>query len=308
MDLFSLKVIKNLLRNYGVFPSKRLGQNFLIDKLVLLKIIKTANLQPNDVVLEIGPGIGNLTQEIAKRAKKVITIEKDSKMVEILKETTKNLKNLKIIRANILKVPNYQLPIANYKVVANLPYYIVSPVIRKFLEREKKPREMILMVQKEVAQRICASPAKVFASQKFRRARPPKMSLLAVSVQFYAHPEIVSFVSKKSFWPQPKVDGAILKIIPNKTIQKTSGRLFFVKKENKDLFFRIVKAGFSQPRKQLVNNLSKGLAQSSPNGLKLNKEKVRIWLLKNNIQPSQRAETLILENWISLTRDFNFSQ
>ncbi len=296
MNLTSKWLIKDLLKKYKARPLKRLGQNFLIDKSVLKKILESANLRSRDTVLEIGPGIGTLTQEIAKRVRKVIAIEKDKKMVEILKETLKDFKNVEIIQGDILKInpKRYILNVKPYKIVANLPYYIVSPVIRKFLELpEARPLEMVLMVQKEVAQRICA--------------RPPKMSILAVSVQFYAKPEIVSFVSKKSFWPQPKVDSAIIKISetgegqsllrPSTTLQR-AGLC--------NLFFRIVKAGFSQPRKQIANNLSKGLAPSLPNGVKLNKEKIKNWLLENKIKPTQRAEILSVRDWIRLTKNFKW--
>ena len=281
MDLTSRALIKTLFRRYKIRPLKKFGQNFLIDKDILKQIVEAADISPEEVILEIGPGIGNLTQELAKKAKKVVTIEKDQKMVEILKEVTKNFQNIKIIERDILKIDpkSYLLNTKSYKIVANLPYYIVSPVIRKFLESKFPPKEMILMAQKEVAQRICA--------------KPPDMNLLAISVQFYARPEIVSYVSKKSFWPQPKVDGAILKISKIKN-QKS--------KINKNLFFKIVRAGFSHPRKQILNNLSKGLALSLPNGLKLEKEQVRFWLLKNGVQPNQRAETLKIEDWIKLAK------
>jgi len=227
--------------------------------------------------LEIGPGIGNLTQELAKKVKKVIAIEKDQKMVEILKETLEDYENVEIIKGDILKLDprTYNLKPKIYKVVGNLPFYLTAPAIRKFLELKNLPKEMVLVVQKEVGQRICA--------------RTPDMSILAVSVQFYAKPEIISYVSKKSFWPQPKVDSAIIKIVPKKLTTNP---------ELVDLFFKIVKAGFSQPRKQLTNNLSQGL--------KLNRERVKNWLLKNSIQPNQRAETLTIEDWISLTKNFYF--
>ena len=321
MDLTSKDNIKKLFGKHETRSRKRLGQNFLVDKRVLGKIIEAANLGKENTVLEIGAGIGTLTLELAKKAKKVIAVEKDPKMCEILHETMKGYENVEIIQGDILKLEifNFQFSIfkqkpnaknqmpktkckiqnTRYKVVANLPYYITSPVIRKFLEAENPPSEMILMVQKEVAQRICA--------------RPPRMNLLAVSVQFYAEPKIVSYVSKNSFWPSPKVDSAIIKIARNKN-QETV---------NKELFFKIVKAGFSQPRKQILNNLSKGLALrsstaahskpspnglalSSPNGLKLEKEAVQGWLLKNNIQPTQRAETLSIRDWINLTKTFHF--
>jgi 16S rRNA (adenine1518-N6/adenine1519-N6)-dimethyltransferase len=279
MDLTSPRVIKNLLKRYGVAPLKRLGQNFLIDEFVLRKIIEAAHLSPKDVVLEIGSGIGTLTQELAKRVKKVIAVEKDKKMIEILKETLKDFKNAEVIQDDILKIKNLKLKIKNYRVVANLPYYIVSPVIRRFLESDRPPKEMILMVQKEVAQRICA--------------KPPDMSILAVSVQFYAKPEILFYVSKNSFWPRPKVDGAVIKITPNSPL------VFSTIVENtstKNLFFKIVRAGFSQPRKQIANNLSKVL--------KLDKEKIKYWLKRNNISYSQRAETLAIKDWLKLTKNW----
>jgi len=274
MNLVLKKAVKNLLKKYKIQPLKGFGQNFLINREVLKKIIEAANLTKNDIVLEIGPGIGNLTTELAEKVKKVVAIEKDQKMVEILKEALKEYKNVEIIKEDILKT-NIQYLISNiqYKVVANLPYYITSPVIRKFLESENQPKEMILMVQKEVAQRICS--------------KPPDMSILAVSVQFYAEPEIVSYVSKKSFWPSPKVDSAILKISALNQRRKSAFN---------QRFFKIVKAGFSQPRKQLVNNLS--------NGLRIDKIKTEDWLLKNNIQPSQRAETLSIKDWMNLTKSF----
>jgi len=295
MSLVSVRDIKNLLKRYKVHPLKRLGQNFLIDKGVIKKVIESAQLSKNDIILEIGPGLGVLTQELAKRVKKVIAVEKDSKMCQILKEMLDcwNIKNVEIVNEDILKLDTrYKIQDTKYKVVGNLPFYLTAPVIRQFLETiEPRPQQMVLVVQKEVAQRICPP----------RRARSSgeagaKMNLLAVSVQFYAKPEIETFVSKKSFWPQPKVDGAILKIIPKKPI--TSLELV-------GLFFEIVKAGFAHPRKQLINNLSKEFLPTGRQG-KLNREKVNDWLLKNDIQPTQRAETLTVENWISLTKNFNF--
>ena len=283
MDLSSPKEIKNILLQYDARPSKRLGQNFLINKNVLQKIILTANLNKNDVVLEVGPGIGTLTQELAKNAGKVIAIEKDKKMIEILKKTLSGFNNIEIINTDILRIKtkNYKLKTISYKVVANIPYYLTSPLIRKLLEYDPPvggpPQEIILMVQKEVAKRICA--------------KPPDMNLLAVSVQFYAEPKIVSYVSKNCFWPSPKVDSAIIKIIPNKVRPSV-----IRKKDFNKLFFKIVKAGFSQPRKQLGNNLSKNL--------KTDRKKIDEWLLNNNIKPAQRAETLSIKNWIELASSF----
>jgi len=280
MDFSLKREIKNLLKKYQIRPQKWLGQNFLIDKLAIKKFLKAANLKSGDIVLEIGPGIGNLTIKLAKKVKMVITVEKDPKMCEILKEVLNDFKNVKIIQADILKLPSLKLPTKNYKIVADLPYYITAPAIRKFLESENHPEEMVLIIQKEVAQRICA--------------KPPNMNLLAVSVQFYAKPEIICYVSKKSFWPQPKVDAAIIKITPHKTVPHQCLRYGTGLHEQ---FFEIVRSGFSQPRKQIVNNLTKML--------KFNKEQVNLWLLENNIQPQQRAETLNIKDWLNLAKTLN---
>jgi len=282
MNLASKRGIQNLLKKYQVRPSKRLGQNFLIDKEVIKKLIRAANLKPKDIILEIGPGIGTLTIELAKKVKKVIAIEKDPKMVKILEELLDcwKVRNVRMINKDILKWnPNYKLLTTNYKLVGNLPFYLTAPVIRKFLELpEARPRAMVLVIQKEVGQRICA--------------KPPDMNLLAVSVQFYAKPEIISYISKKSFWPQPKVDSAIFRITPPINADR--------KLIDADLFFRIVKAGFSHPRKQLINNLSRLRQDFGGQAKKINKEEIKNWLLKNNIRPSQRAETLSVGDWINL--------
>lgn len=281
MNSSSRKTTRNLLQSHRLSPIKGLGQNFLIDKRILRKIIVAADIKPNETILEVGPGTGTLTRELAKKAKKVIVVEKDSMMVAILKEAFRNRKNVKIIQGDILKS---KIRMAKpYKVVANLPYYAATAIVRRFLETMPNPESMILLVQKEVGQRICA--------------KSPKMNLLAVSVQFYAQPKIISFVSKKSFWPQPKVDGAIIKLKMNKFLVNESKKQ--KAKINKDLFFRIVKAGFSQPRKQLLNNLSRGL--------KLDKKKTGSWFKKNNINPLQRAESLTLKNWLVLTKDFSYN-
>jgi len=261
-----------LLEKYQIRPSKKLGQNFLTDERIVKKVVKAAEFDLKDSALEIGPGLGVLTQELAKKTKKVVAIEKDPKMIEILKETLKDLKNVEVFQGDILKISDSQSLISDYKIVANLPFYLTTPVIRKFLEVAKvKPKQMILVVQKEVAQRICA--------------KPPDMSILAISVQLYAKPEIIGLAPRESFWPEPKVESAIIKITPKKTRWKSSFHC---------LFFKVVKAGFSQPRKQLINNLSQGL--------RVDREKVKSWLLENNIQPTQRAETLALQDWILLTK------
>jgi len=275
MNLCSPKVVRDLLSRCNVSPSKIMGQNFLVNQQILAKIIEAAKLSPNDTVLEVGPGIGTLTRELAKTVRKIIAIEKDKKMIEILGETLRDCKNVEIIQDNILKFnpQNYSPLTTNYKLVANIPYYLTSPLIRKFLEEKNPPKTMTLMVQKEVAQRICS--------------KPPDMSLLAVSVQVYAEPKIISYVKKESFWPSPKVDSAIIEIVPFNN-KKTA---------NLDLFFKIVKAGFSQPRKQMANNLSKSL--------KKDRYQINQWLLKNSTAPEQRAETLSIKDWLGLTASFD---
>ena len=279
MNLTSVKAVKQILSEYRAKLSRGLGQNFLVDSRAVQKLLAAAQVEKEDTVLEIGPGIGTLTRELAQLAKHVVAVEKDSKMVEILQETLKEFSNVEIVHEDALKTnfqfsslnfqPNPNVSISKtYKIVANLPYYITAPVIRKFLEAERKPQQMTLIVQKEVAQRICS--------------KPPNMSILAVSVRVYAAPKIISYIKKNSFWPQPMVDAAILQIIPF----PTPYALDFHR------FFRVVKAGFKQPRKQLVNNLSKEL--------NLPRQKVEQWLLQSNIQPTRRAETLAVQDWINL--------
>jgi len=286
MELTSPTAIKDLLYKHEAKASKGLGQNFLIDQHILDKIIEAADIKPDDVVLEVGPGLGTLTQRLAQKAKQVVAVEKDETMIKILEETLKDYNNVEVLRGDILE-QDFKLP-KNYKVVANIPYYITAPLIRALLENENQPSEIVLMLQKEVAQRICS--------------KPPSMSLLAVSVQFYAEPKIVSYVSKNCFWPAPKIDSAIIKIVPFGAGQ---GRA----KISANEFFKVVKAGFIQPRKQLVNNLT---TLKFVDGVKLDnlivRQQISSWLLKNSIKPNQRAETLSVSDWINLTKSLeNFN-
>jgi len=269
-----IKTVKNLLKTYGLSPSKSLGQNFLIDNNIIKKILDVSNPLKNDSILEIGSGMGNLTSELSKKAKQIIAVEKDEKMCIILKNL--NLKNVKIINKDILKVNlDKEIP-QNYKVIANIPYYLTSKLIRKLLESGNKPSNITLMIQKEVAERICHIKE--------------KSNLLSLSVWFYAKPEIQFLVSKNSFYPKPKIDSTVIKITPYK--KKRS------KKFNED-FFKIIKAGFSHPRKQLINNFSE----------KLKKEKgpIKKWLISCNISPRQRAEEINLKKWIELAKNFNYN-
>ncbi len=242
---------------------KHFGQNFLINSSVVLKLVESANLNKEDIVLEIGPGTGILTKEIAKQVKKVIAIEKDPRMITILKENLRDFNNIELIEGDILRFNDFP---KDYKVVANIPFYLTASLIRKLLEEKNQPKEITLIVQKEVAKRICA--------------KPPKTNILATAVQFYATPKILSYISRRSFHPVPKVDSAIIKIIPQK------------QEADSKKFFKLVKLGFTHPRKQLINNLSIGFKKEGINSL----------LLKNNIQPTQRAETLSTGDWIKLIK------
>jgi len=286
MDLLSKKELKVFLREHNLTPTKRLGQHFLVSRTILQKIIIAADLAKTDLAVEIGPGVGTLTCALAEKVKKVIALEKDSGMADVLKETTNKFSNIEIILGDVLKLSNVKGPVplngtsadkrlsdVPYKLVSNLPYYIASPVIRKFLESTHQPTELVVMVQKEVAERLCA--------------QPPKMNLLGVAVQFYAFPKLLFSVPKTAFWPQPSVTSAVVRITPHqKYTQQVAAQDFFA----------VVKAGFSHPRKQLVNNLA--------SELQLKKEQVYQLLTQNHVDPTQRSETLTVENWIALAQSF----
>lgn len=273
MDILSSETIKTILKKHGIAPKKSLGQHFLIDRNALDKMVRAGRLSKEDAVVEIGPGLGVLTAELAKNAGRVIAVEKDDVFAKLLRETLGNLNNLEVAHEDAL---NWSLPLflqsRPYKVIANLPYGITSPVIRKFLEEaERRPALLVLMVQKEVASRICA--------------KPPKSNLLALSVQYYGTPDIVSRVDRSSFWPVPDVDSAIISIVPRAAVPG---------KEESAIFFRIARAGFKQPRKQLGNNLA-----SLFDG---DKQKAAQWLHSRGIDPTRRAGALSLEEWGALAK------
>ena len=251
-----------------------MGQNFLVETGAIKKLAGAAELTPDDTVLEIGPGTGNLTSELVARAKKVVAVEFDRRLVTVLREKFHASVNLTVINEDIRDFNELKLE-PGYKIVANLPFYITAPAIRKFLESRNPPKSLTLIVQKEVAQRITAGPG--------------AMSILAISVQFYAGAKIVATVSKGCFWPIPGVDSAILKIAP------------WLTQPNRDfaaVFFSIVKAGFSQPRKQMINNLSKKLVPT------LSREAAEKWLADCGIDPARRAETLSMEEWQKLAETY----
>ncbi len=271
---------KGWLRHFDLQARKSLGQHFLIDEEVLKLVTSAAELTPTDVIMEIGPGLGVLTRELARRAGWVITVELDSKLAAILKQTLASVNNVTIVNEDILKItpaallqePKMGFPSAKrgYKVVANLPYYITSPVLRHFLEASVKPQLMVVMVQKEVAEVIVAEPG--------------QMSVLSVSVQLYGEPRIISYVPARCFYPPPEVDSAILRVAlypqPAAAVTDTGS------------FFELVRAGFSASRKQIGNSLAQGL--------QLPKTEVLSLLEKAGIVPQRRAETLSLDEWARL--------
>jgi len=275
---------RKLLRRFGLRARKGLGQHFLIDEEALKLIIVAAELTPTDVVMEIGPGLGVLTRELAKQVGWVVAIELDNKLADILRQTLSSFNNVTIINEDVLKVDpeallqEYFRPEVsssyNYKMVANLPYYIASPVLRHFLEASVKPQTMVVMMQKEVAEEIVAKPG--------------RMSLLSVSVQLYGEPTIVGYVPADCFYPAPEVDSAILKI----TLYPQPA----VKVANKESFFALVRAGFCASRKQMGNSLAQGLG--------LPKDEVLALLKESGIAPQRRAETLTLEEWAHLWQIF----
>ncbi len=279
---------RGLLRRSGLRAKKGLGQHFLIDEEVLRLIISAAELTATDVVMEVGPGLGVLTRELARQAGWVVAIELDSKLAAILKETLASFDNVAIINEDILDIdpasllqeqkakfpPEVTSPFG-YKVIANLPYYITSPVLRHFLEASVKPRIMVVMVQKEVAEVIVAKPG--------------QMSVLSISVQFYGEPKIIGYVPAKCFHPAPEVDSAILRIdlYPQPIVAVTNERSFF----------ELVRAGFAASRKQIGNSLAQGLGLPKADVLSL--------LGAADIVPQRRAETLTLDEWARLWQVFS---
>lgn len=267
--------ISALLRRYNLRPSKGLGQNFLQDDQALQNIVREANLGPAVDVLEIGPGLGSLTRFLALSSRSVTAVELDRKLFPALESVLAPYKNVRLVQGDILKLnPAELMNSSNYVVVANIPYYITSLVIRHLLEAEHSPSHVVLTVQKEVAERICAKPG--------------KMSLLALSVQVYGKPVIGSYIPAEAFYPQPKVDSAVLCIEIRPQLIIPAGSL--------DKFFTLIKAGFSQKRKTLRNALSGGLRIMPVNAEEL--------LSAAGIDPLRRAETLSLEDWGNLVKEY----
>jgi len=264
--------VPGLLRRYNLRPDKGLGQNFLVDMTALQRVVEVAGIETSDIVLEIGPGLGNLTRLLAVRARQVTAVEVDPDLIPPLMEVLAPFANVQVVQSDILALDPAQLmKEPGYLVVANIPYNITSALIRHLLEARIKPTRIIMTVQREVAERICASPG--------------KLSLLALSVQVYGKPVMAARIQAEAFYPVPKVDSAVVRIdlspqplIPNPLLP---------------IFFRLAKAGFSQKRKTLRNALAGGMRWAPAQAANM--------LLAAGIDPQRRAETLNLEEWSRLT-------
>ncbi len=273
IDLTNIRELRGLLAAHNMRPNKSFGQNFLIDRSVLQQIVAAAEINPNDTILEVGAGTGVLTRELAQYARRVVAVELERDMLALLAQTTGMYANVELVARNLLFLnPVEVFGQQPYKLVANLPYYITAPTFRHFLESANPPRLLVVMVQQEVAQRIIADPG--------------DLSLLAISVQFYGQPRIVARVPARAFYPAPKVDSAILCVDVNAQAPLLPAE--------RDGFFRVVQAGFSEKRKQVHNSLTHGLHQKN--------EDIRSWLAAAQIDASRRAETLSIEEWLRLWR------
>ena len=261
--------VKEKLHQSGLKAKKSLGQHFLIDKSIVDAIITAAELTPGDFVIEVGPGLGILTSELARRAGQVTAVELDDRLAAKLKRNLSSFSNVTIINDDILKVHLSELigDRASYKVVANIPYYITSPILQYFMEASFKPSLLVVMVQKEVGNAIVAKPG--------------EMTMLAISTQVYSSPRIICYVPSNSFYPQPKVDSAIIRfdMLPTPA----------VKVATISSFLNFVKCGFRSPRKQIRNSLAQGLKREPVDIAPL--------LTEANINPQRRPETLSIEEW-----------
>lgn len=287
MDLTDKNQLLQYLKQHGLYTKQSLGQNFLVDSEALAKIVAAAEIEPDDFIIEIGPGVGTLTTELVKASNHVVAVEMDDKLAEILSSKQKaEGSKLEVINEDILKLNVSELTKdhSSYKVVANIPYYITSKILKLFLTAENKPSSIVLLVQKEVAERICAKPG--------------EMSVLAISVQTYGVPEIVGIVGKESFFPSPKVDSAILRIkIADDELSffNQFDKFDFTDKSDFEKeFFQTVKIGYASKRKTLVNNLSAGF--------RIDKTKASDILKSSGLSDNARAQELSLEQWAILLK------
>ncbi len=264
--------IPALLHMHGLSPKKSLGQNFLVDPTALEQIVESAEIEPGASVLEVGPGLGSLTRYLALAAARVVAVELDQNLIPALKDVLREMQNVEVVHGDILKLdPAALMGQDGYWVVANIPYYITSNLIRHLLESPLKPRRMVLTVQREVANRIAAEPG--------------DMSLLALGVQVYGKPKVAVRIPAGAFYPPPKIDSTAVRVdlYPEPVIPT----------DQINTFFRLAHAGFGQKRKTLRNSLSAGLSWSG--------ERTAALLQSAGIDPMRRAETLSIEEWKTLT-------
>lgn len=284
------RAVQHVIKLYDIRPTRGKGQNFLLDDEVTARMVAAANVTSEDAVLEIGPGLGVLTRQLAAKAGKVVAVELDKNVAIFFKSEFGTAKNISLIEGDILAIQNKDLAKAlgsqQYKVVANIPYAITAPLIQKFLTFVPRPTVLVLMVQKEVAERITAKPG--------------EMSVLALSVQYFADAEILEQVPRAKFFPSPEVDSAVIRITPHLTNNAKAGatNTRITNNEstnNTDLeknFFRTVKIGFSAKRKQLHNNLSAGFHITAAQGKEI--------LLRLGLREDVRAQDLSLDDWKNL--------
>lgn len=281
-NLTSPKVVMDLLKRYNFKFSKSLGQNFLIDRNILNKILDGANINKDDYVLEVGPGIGTLTVELAKKADRVVAVEVDDKLIPILDDTLRDYDNVHVVNDDILDIDLYKL-ITNYfggnlfKIVANLPYYITTPIIMKFLESNFPYTDIVVMVQREVAERMVAHPG------------TKDYGALTVAVRYYTEPSIIVNVPAGVFMPPPKVDSAVVKL--------TRREDTLLADQEAKLFFQIVKGAFSKRRKTLLNALSSYPFEENIGS----KAEIKEMLKESGIEPDRRGETLSVDEFAHLT-------
>lgn len=276
--LYSAKYLKQIIESHGFKFSKSLGQNFLIDGNIVKKIVRDAGITKDDYVLEVGPGVGTLTEELALNAKGVVAVEIDKSLLPILDITLKPYKNIEIVHGDILDIDiksliEEKMEGGPVKVVANLPYYVTTPIIARFLEEDLNVESLTIMVQKEVAQRMVSlEGSKAYGS-------------LSVFVSFYSNPEILLTVPKSVFMPSPKIDSAVIKLNMKKDFPEV----------DKEQFFKVVKASFSKRRKTILNALSSY-------GFNLEKDDFKIGLETAGIDPKSRAEELSLEEFVKISK------
>lgn len=277
----------DILKQYKIAPKKSLGQNFLMDTNILRKIIAGADLGENDGVIEIGPGIGALTEQLAKKVNKVVAIEIDRTLLPVLQETLGAYPHVEIVHADVLKTDLHQLIVEKFSevtsisVVANLPYYVTTPILMKLLEEHLPLKNIVVMIQKEVAERIAASPGnKDYGS-------------LSIAARYYAEPEIVGKVPPSVFVPQPNVESAVLKLQVRQMPP--------VEVADEQLFFRIVRVSFAQRRKTLFNNLTRQISFTGIETEAANKERWMSLLNQAGIDPNRRGESLSIEEFASLS-------